>query len=359
MGSVKDLVVVMEPTAREMGIGRFDFSDRYSVFDWGEMPNNVPYKGASLCIMSAYFFEQLARSDIKTHYIGLGDDVDRPYSVGELTTPVNKMMIKVVRTARPRHIAKEGTSYGYDYSFYQQAQQNGEGNFIIPLEVIYRNTLPRGSSVFRRLGDGTLTLGEMGLSHQPQEGDVLPRVFIDGSTKYERFDRYPGWDELQELAGLSDVELDRINSLVTYGNFIISRGVSRAGLRNDDGKFEFAFDPNRQLMFADTMGALDECRFTYDLNGRRIDVSKEIPRQWYRRKQPEWVEQIDIAKRSDGDWKHLVMTKPEPLPPALLEILSNVYASAANAVIGRRLFDAPGLQEVVKEYQRFAELEMK
>ncbi|HLD77425.1 MAG TPA: phosphoribosylaminoimidazolesuccinocarboxamide synthase, partial [archaeon] len=38
MGSVKDLAVVRPTTETTMGIGRFHFSDRYSVFDWGEMP---------------------------------------------------------------------------------------------------------------------------------------------------------------------------------------------------------------------------------------------------------------------------------------------------------------------------------
>jgi phosphoribosylaminoimidazole-succinocarboxamide synthase len=41
MGSVKDLEVIQKPTLTEMGIGRFVFSDRYSVFDWGEMPDHI------------------------------------------------------------------------------------------------------------------------------------------------------------------------------------------------------------------------------------------------------------------------------------------------------------------------------
>jgi len=33
MGSVKDLEVLKKPTKARMGVGRFHFSDRYSVFD--------------------------------------------------------------------------------------------------------------------------------------------------------------------------------------------------------------------------------------------------------------------------------------------------------------------------------------
>jgi phosphoribosylaminoimidazole-succinocarboxamide synthase len=35
MGSVKDLTVLKKPEGNEAGLGRFVYSDRYSVFDWG------------------------------------------------------------------------------------------------------------------------------------------------------------------------------------------------------------------------------------------------------------------------------------------------------------------------------------
>ena len=57
MGSVKDLEVIKKPKRNEMGIGRFHFSDRYSVFDWGRMPDLIEGKGEALCIMGAYCFE--------------------------------------------------------------------------------------------------------------------------------------------------------------------------------------------------------------------------------------------------------------------------------------------------------------
>ena len=44
MGSVKDLQVIKQATRDVMGVGRFHFSDRYSVFDWGEMPDHIEGK---------------------------------------------------------------------------------------------------------------------------------------------------------------------------------------------------------------------------------------------------------------------------------------------------------------------------
>jgi len=45
MGSVKDLVILKEPSLDEEGVGEFVFSDRYSVFDWGRMPDLLQDKG--------------------------------------------------------------------------------------------------------------------------------------------------------------------------------------------------------------------------------------------------------------------------------------------------------------------------
>ena len=47
---------------------------------------------------------------------------------------------------------------------------------------------------------------------------------------------------------------------------------SNAGLKNEDGKIELAFDDKRKLMVVDVVGTLDECRFTYE----GVHVSKEV-----------------------------------------------------------------------------------
>ena len=361
MGSVKDFVVEKAPTAGEMGGGKLVFSGRYSVFDWGEMPDSIPHAGASRCMTSAYFFERLNQRGERTHYVGLGDNIDHPYSSAELREPLNTMQVNLVRVVKPVATIQSG-KVNYDYSFFDEAQKNGEGNFVVPGEFIYRNVLGRGSSVFRRLRDPNdpLTLEEMGLTKEPQEGQRLSPSYRDISTKFEKFDRYLGWAVMQRLMGLSDAEKQEALRLLDVANAEITGGVSRAGLQNDDGKKELGFDTSRKLMVVDALGTLDECRYTYPLNGDRIDLSKEIPRQWYRYKQPEWVAQIDAAKKSGvEDWKSLVAIQPEPMPVALVEMLSHVYASVANAVLQRQLFDAPPLGEVAKEYQRFRELEMK
>lgn len=91
MGSVKDLEIVKPPTESESGIGRFHFSDRYSVFDWGEMPDRLSEKGASLCVMGAYCFEKLEEIGIRTHYRGLVTQDGKLVRTNELIEPTNIM----------------------------------------------------------------------------------------------------------------------------------------------------------------------------------------------------------------------------------------------------------------------------
>ncbi len=320
MGSVKDLEVLIEPTPEKTGIGRFHFSDRYSVFDWGEMPDHIPLKGAAITIMSAYFFEKLEKEGIKTHYRGVVEkgQVKRLSQVEGLPSV---MEIDLVRVLHPVEHGGE-----YDYSLYHKER----GNFLIPLEVIYRNSLPQGSSVFKRIERGELHPGDFGLDKPPTPGTRLREPFIDVSTKLEITDRYLTWDEAQRIAGLEDDEVTRIREYTLFINRVITEEFSKIGLSNEDGKFEFAFSPARELMVVDVLGTLDECRFMYG----GLPVSKEIARIYYR-KTP-WYEAVEEAKKKDRmNWKTLVKKGPEPLPERLKELISGLYISAANSLTQR------------------------
>ncbi len=93
MGSVKDLQITKKPSQTEMGVGRFSFSDRYSVFVWGEMPDHIESKGAALCTMGAYCFERLEEQGIKTHYRGLVDESGKTVKFNELKQPSSTMEV--------------------------------------------------------------------------------------------------------------------------------------------------------------------------------------------------------------------------------------------------------------------------
>ncbi len=180
MGSVKDLFILEEPSKNKMGKGRFIFSNRYSVFDWGEMPDHIKNKGESICITTSYFFEKLHSYRIKTHYTGIVEN-GKLKKLNQLQEPSDTIEVKLFRVIRP-----EIKGNFYDYSVYEKERTN----FLIPLEIIYRNSLPAGSSIFKRLKEGTLKLQDIGLDKMPEEGEILEEPIIDISTKLEKTDRY-------------------------------------------------------------------------------------------------------------------------------------------------------------------------
>jgi phosphoribosylaminoimidazole-succinocarboxamide synthase len=348
LGSVKDLDVISGATRDRMGVGRFRFSDRYSVFDWGEMPDLIKGKGEALCMMGAYCFERLEEENIGTHYRGLVGKNGKVVRFKDIDRPSNVMEVDLVNVYRPTAVRQDGR-LRYDYDAYTHKLVN----FLIPLEIMYRNGLPEGSSVFKRLEQGLITLEQLGLDHYPKGGEKLDKPIFDVSTKLEEKDRYVTWEEAEEIAGLTNEEVTEIRDVLSKVNATITQIASGAGLENQDGKIELAFDGERRLMVVDLVGTLDECRFTYD----GLHVSKEIARQFYRKTR--WYADVEEAKKkaeAEGirDWKGLCRSSPPMLEPRLKTIIGEMYMAASNELTQRRLFKAPSLAEVIEEYREYS-----
>ena len=307
------------------------------------MPDQIPNKGTALCMVAAYLFEQAKRLNLATHYQGIADQKRGLIDSSRSFQPINTMLVKLVRVIRPEF--KEGS---YDYTAFQDDLYN----FLIPLEIIYRNQLLSGSRVFSKLDSGEITLQQLGLDHRPEPGEKLEPPILDLSTKLEREDRYLSWDEAQQISGLSDLEMGEVKTTLGEVNELITYTAEKAGLVNVDGKIELAYDPQGRLIIVDVIGTPDECRFTFE----GVQVSKEVAREFY--KKTAWYEAVLKAKeqaKQEGkiDWKVLCRETPPSLPLELREIISQMYTSIANAFLERNLFDSPRLEEVVKNYQRW------
>ncbi len=338
MGSVKDLKVLQSATAEKSGIGLFSFSDRYSVFDWGEMPDRINQKGTALCIIGAHLCEELEKKGIGTHYLGLMED-GKAKKLSDLKKPSNQMQVRLLNVVKP--VIKD---HSYDYSAYHK----GMKNYLIPLEIIYRNSLPEGASVFKRLKNGNLKLEDLGLKEMPTPGMKLDPPLFDVSTKLEATDRYIHWQEAQTISGLDDSQMKKLKEQLLFIDRMITEKVTRLNLVNEDGKFEFGIDENFNMIVVDVLGTPDECRFTYE----GIPVSKEVARIWYRKS--EWYNNVETAKNKDKiGWRKLVTKEPEPLPPRLAELISSLYLSFCNELTGRKWFDSPALKEILLEMKTF------
>ena len=337
MGSVKDLKVISEPSLKKEGIARFLFSDRYSVFDWGQMPDLIEDKGKSLCIIGAFFFEKIQELGIKTHYRGVIEDGVLK-KLNECKTPPSQMEITFLRVIKP---LKKGADY--DYSIYKKEKTN----FLIPLEVIYRNVITENSSILRRIKDGKVSWKDFRLTKPPELGKFLSEPILDFSTKLESQDRYLKYSEAKELSGLDESEFEEIRRITFKINDLITSQLKRIGILNIDGKLEFGFNAKRELLVIDCVGTPDECRFLY----KGLHLSKEILRIFY--KKTEWYREVERAKlKTKTNWKELVKTTPPKLPTDLKKCIEDMYRVLANEITQRKWFDCPSLENTVNNLKK-------
>ena len=355
MGSVKDLKVIKKIEHSEQGEGIFTFSDRYSVFDWGKMPNDIPGKGAALCMMSAFNFEMLERNGIPTHYMGVLDSSGKLVNTTDLTEPSNQMMVKLSRVKKP-----EFKDEGYNYTYFVDNRGN-INNFVVPLEVIYRRGSPKGSSLFRTIskleaesnaGELKRLLEKYGLKEKPKPGDLFPITGFDFTTKFESTDRNLDDMNAYMISGLSSGDFKEMEELRNKVVNLISGRAGEVGFIDYDGKHEYAFF--NKVLLVDVVGTFDENRFMFN----EEQVSKEFLRQFYQKNNGIWFDACVKAKEEakEGgveDWKSLVKIKPMVLNGSLVGLIGEMYMSGSDRYTGLNLFKKKSLEEVMDDLRPY------
>jgi phosphoribosylaminoimidazole-succinocarboxamide synthase len=337
MTSVKEFIIEREPTATEPGEGAFVFTDAYSVFDWGQMPDTIPRKGASLCTMGAFNFELLESEGVPTHYQGVGEGT-QPLATVE--NPPIRMSIDLVRVPDLPHEGRE-----YDYETYHA---NAGENYLVPLEIVFRNSIPPGSSLRRR---STPSVFGLAFEEWPEERVELDEPIVEFSTKYEESDRYLTPDEAGEIGGKADIS--KLESVAREVNHAISEQARSNGFVHEDGKIECCYIDG-EIRVADVVGTFDENRFSYE--GQ--ELSKEVLRGYHKRTQPAWLAAVKSAKaeaKSQGiaDWRILCERDPEHLPTEVIDLATEMYASGTNAYTGDEWFATPPIESVIERVREF------
>ena len=292
MGSVKEVYDL----GREL---EFRFTDRISVFD-KVIPSLIPHKGETLCREGVHWFSRAEKMGIKTHF--------------EKFLPPNGMLVKKVDVIQPENI------------------KPGAGNYLIPLEVICR--WYAAGSIFDRLEAGKVKPEDLGFpqGHKVEYGEPLPEPYVEVSTKLERVDRLLARAEALKISQLSVDEYDLICETVLKIDEEIKREVEPRGLIHVDGKKEFAFDDERNLMVVDVFGTADEDRFwdkaRYE-EGEFVDLSKEYVRQHYRR--------IGYKDRLYGARERKVAEPEIPaLPEDVIGQTSEIYIRLFEMITGEK-----------------------
>lgn len=335
----------------------FEYSDRYSVFDWGKMPDELSGKGKALAWMGWLFFRllgdplrwqnwdpqklpsTLASSELLkkfrkegclNHLQGFYSKDYVPLPEGEIST---LLAVEPVAILRP-HPQKIQGKLSWDYSAYHHFPTKA----LVPLEVIFRFGVPAGSSFLSRASDVEYCK-EIGVHHSVQEGDIFEFPIVEFSTKLESRDRYLSYSEATQIAGLSASEFQKLRDTILLLSLRLKDFFQEVGIDLLDGKFELAFiatdNPHeRDFMLVDSIGP-DELRLTYE--GQQL--SKENLRHFY--KNSKWYAGVEQAKkiaqeRGEKDWKRICTEElkllPEPLEHSIKQSIEQMYQSLANTL---------------------------
>jgi len=321
----------------------FEYSDRYSIFDWGAMPNHIHQKGEALTFFAEFFFKFLEDRNNWAHWSGVNYPLAlstekllaqlkatgvQHHGIGRVTK--NRYAVNPVKILHPK-----AQAIGWDYTDYQSTPLET----LVPLEVVFRFGCPAGSSLPQRLAADEKYCRELGIEDIPKTNEIFKKPIIEFSTKLEQTDRYISYSEARQLAALTEQEFAKLKDLTELIAHRLKDLFAQVGVQLWDGKFEFAFAASatageRDFLLVDSIGP-DELRLTY----RGISLSKENVRQLYQGS--EWEKNVKKAKelahaRGAKNWKEICIQElgstPEQLAENDIERLSMIYLSLANAL---------------------------
>ena len=350
----------------------FEFTDDYSIFDWGKMPDTIENKGRALAVFGAYFFERLSKPEfwqwltqqeapqhlcreflsalsasktmqtlqtegLSSHYQGLVDQSGEHLSLSKAARLAGSVYMQVQKALvqRPHAVVVLNQNV-----FHYPEVDHSAKTRLIPLEVVFRFGLPAGSSLTERLKKDPSYAATLGLKKQPQEREMFERPLLEFYTKLEPKDRLLSVQEAMLISGLSAeqfcelVERAQASCLALYYLFW------QAGIELWDGKFEFVLCDGK-ILLADSIGP-DELRLLY----KGTHLSKEMIRQVYRGSS--WESALKQAQklakeRCSLDWKGICQRElneqPEPLNQPARDVLNKLYGVLANSLSGEELFE--------------------
>ncbi len=320
----------------------FEYTDQYSIFDWGSMPDTIKNKGESLNFMGGMLFEMLAdaswwqgwdapagfaESKLYQHFCQAGVDHHFLEFVEINGASSRFMRVKKINIFEPKPILQGGQMH-LDYGAYERSPVNA----LVPLEVIFRFGMTQGSSLLKRVGDPEY-LKELGIDGSFEVGDKLETPVIEFSTKLEKSDRYVTYKEARQIAGLTNDEFEQLKEHAQLIALRLRDLFGEHAIDLIDGKFEFAFiqkENVRSFMLVDSIGP-DELRLIY----RDQQLSKERLRGFYRG--GAWHIAVEKAKaeaasRGIVDWKEICQQAPPKCEGALLASISGIYVTLTNTL---------------------------
>lgn len=367
----------------------FEFTDDYSIFDWGKMPDTIANKGRALAAFGTYFFNKLKepsfwqgmqsskilekfekefadglkmsplldefqKNGMASHFQGLVTESGERLSLEKAAAHPHPIYMQVLRATvqRPEPVLVQKQNV-FDYP---QVDQSAKTR-LIPLEVVFRFGMPSGSSLKERLEKNPDYAKVLGLSKPPVEGQMFERPVLEFYTKLEPKDRLLSIQEALLISGLNGREFNELIDRTILASIALFWQFGQRRIELWDGKFEFIKQAD-QILLADSIGP-DELRLLY----KGTHLSKEMIRQIYRG--CKWENALKEAQklaheRSTLDWKSIctgeLKSSPAKFSTENKRIVDSLYGVLANHLTGEELFKShPTLDEFVsstKELKR-------
>lgn len=347
----------------------FEFSDDYSVFDWGKMPDTIVNKGRALTVLGAHFFdlfgkpefwcglktskqlaaldaqfrkrvfssktyEQLCARGMQHHFHQLCTGDGEPIAADAAATAAGAVYMEVDKAAveRPEQCSVLGQLV-YKYPGSKQPVR------LIPLEVVFRFGMPAGSSLKERLERDPAYASQLGLAGVPASNEFFSRPVVECFTKLEPKDRLLTLSEALNISTLAADQFVELGDLSLLAALALRHTFGECGIELWDGKFEFILRDGA-ICLADSIGP-DELRLIH----AGIQLSKETIRQVYRG--TPWEKSLKKAQslaadRGTADWKVIckdeLQSTPDCLPAEFKSKIDHLYGVLANRVIGKPVF---------------------
>ena len=358
----------------------FEFTDYYSVFDYGIMPDPIANKGLAQTILTNYLFNSLNRSDFyqELKNQSIFNSLDQKFKDKLFTSSLFNYLCQKPSTIPISHslglnqgnalinetkvnVHNQNNLYlevyeaekftttpqkFYNHTVYFYQTPNPHKYTLLPLEIVFRFKLDPQSSFLKRCQNDQNYAQQFGLN-DPSFLNPLPYPIIEFFSKLEPKDRLLTYSEAALMTKLNHEEFRLLIEFCTIMAMSLYYIFHKRNINLIDGKFEIikvnqkenpSNDYQPSFILADSIGP-DELRLEYNNNA----LSKEVLRKFYRKTQ--WYNSLQDPT---------INLKPPNLPLELKQIIDNLYGTLVNHILNQNIFpDQLNINQLVDKLKEF------